>query len=136
MSDTLLIARKMRTADSPAQIHFVLTCYIEGLRLYSLASLLPAGVTALPLQGEDDIQSRCALLSRELSARHSSERTSQQQALLDQASLIFAAAHIRLKALIGAPAAAAETRRPPVDDNESGFNIHLYAGAWLALDTK
>ncbi len=95
----MLIMDVMHRLNTEHEIRFLLTAYIETLQFYNAATQLPAGVAALPLQDEDDIESRFhELLGAGLSGLARSHCDT-QGAIAREATEIFGAASKRLQVL-------------------------------------
>jgi hypothetical protein len=95
----MLMIDVMRRLNTEHEINFLLTAYIETLQFYESATCLPPGVSALPLRGIDDIETRFAeLLGAELCGLARSHCDT-QGAIAHEATEIFGAAFMRLRAL-------------------------------------
>jgi hypothetical protein len=95
----MLIMDAIRRAGTAKEVCYLLTSYVETLQFCSASKHLPASVTALPVQGLNDITARLAgldatqhLVIAQVSGRIGS-------AICDEAANLFRAALFRLGAL-------------------------------------
>lgn len=101
----MLIIDALRSAGTAQEVCYLLTNYVETLQFYDMPRQLPAGFTALPVRGLDDIAARLADLQ---AVRHGPDArlaSHGHNAMIDEAINLFGAAVHRLGALGRADAA-------------------------------
>lgn len=99
----MLIIDALHSASTAQEVCYLLTNYVETLQFYDASRQLPAGFTALPVRGLDDIAARLAGLQ---SVRHPADaRMAGNSAFLDEAINLFGEALHRLQTLERADAA-------------------------------
>ena len=94
----MLIVDALRRSNLPQEVNFLLTCYIDGLQFYDAARALPAGITALPVHGADEIEARLMALQQALGI-HASQPGESDRVIVNELAEVFAEALHRLKAL-------------------------------------
>ena len=113
----------VRTADSDHEIYFLLTSYMEAIRFNNRAPGVPAEVTRLPLDGQDDVKERFGRLMIELD-QASKGLDENRCELIREALHILGTAWKRLESLAaesvtgqipGVAPAAVDRVREPVD---------------------
>ena len=94
----MLIADAIRTSQSEAAVHFLLTAYLDNLSRSESSSRLPTPVTRLPLAGDDDVRDRMLALVTQLLAPTENLDEVDNEVLTD-ALRVFGAAVYRLTVL-------------------------------------
>jgi hypothetical protein len=95
----MLIIDALRRATTAQEVCYLLTSYVETLPFYDRGRRMPAGVTALPVRGLDDIRARLSslLALRRHDAGNAAADT--DCAVLDEVMHLFSEAVFRLEAL-------------------------------------
>jgi hypothetical protein len=87
----MLILDALRRSKSPQEIDFLLTCYLEGLQFYAVATQLPAAVMVSPVRGLDDAEGRLLSLR---DARHLADGVPREsdRAIINEVTEVFSVA--------------------------------------------
>ena len=94
----MLISDAIRTSQSEAAVHFLLTAYLDNLSRSESSSRLPKPIMRLPLAGDDDVRDRMLALITQLLAPAENLDDVDSEVLTD-ALRVFGAAVYRLTLL-------------------------------------